>query len=274
MTASTDPPALFHPCGLVTMTTDFGTTDGYVGAMKGMILNHDARLRIENIAHGIPPQNIIHGATTMSAAAPYWPKGTVHMVVVDPGVGTDRRALVAVAGGQCFVAPDNGVLGPTLERLGPFHCHQIERNPDTEPFLPVDLAPTFHGRDLFAPIAAALASGSLSPHQTGPRYEPLPLPRPHPLRRGNRIEGTILLFDHFGNAITNLRREDLPDACAAQLPRSETVVALCRTYGEVAEGEPLALIGSDGYLEIAIRNGHAEKGLGLHVDDKIQVSES
>ena len=273
MTTSTDLPALFHPCGLVTMTTDFGTADGYLGAMKGSILNHDARLRIENIAHEIPPQNIIHGATALAAAAPYWPKGTVHMVVVDPGVGTERRALAAVAGGQCFVAPDNGVLGPTLERLGPVLCHQIERNRDTEPFLPVDLAPTFHGRDLFAPIAAALASGALSPHQTGPRCEPLPLPRPHPLHRGNHIEGTILLFDHFGNAITNLPREDLPETCSVKLPGGGGVVSLCRTYGDVAEGEPLALIGSGGCLEIAIRNGNAKRSLGLRVDDKLQVRE-
>lgn len=273
MNTPTDPDPPFRPCGLITLTTDFGTTDGYVGAMKGRILNHASHLRIEDLAHEIPPQNVIHGASTLLAAAPYWPSGTVHIVVVDPGVGTTREPLAAIAGGQCFVAPNNGVLVPVLELLGGAVCREIRRNRETEAFLPAALAPTFHGRDLFTPIGAALASGALALSLTGPLCYLQPLPLAKPSRVGSSLEGEILLFDHFGNAITNLREEDLPQGSPLQVSAGGCSLFLHKTYGEVAQGAPLALIGSSGYLEIAVRDGHAGQILGLRIADRVQIED-
>jgi len=258
----------------VTLTTDFGTVDGYVGAMKGRILSHASELRITDLAHDIPAQNVIHGASTLAAAASYWPRGTLHIAVVDPGVGTERRALAAVAGGQCFVGPDNGLLSPVLQQLGDIQCHQITRNSDTTALLPPRPAPTFHGRDLFAPIGAALASGMLTLEQTGPACDPQTLDQPIPLRTQDQIEGEIVLFDHFGNAITNLKREDLMEDALIVVSSAEVSMALKSTYAEVEPGTPIALVGSSGFLEIAIRDGHAGEILGLRARDRIHVKGS
>lgn len=261
----------FSPCGLVTLTTDFGTTDGYVGAMKGRILACSRELRVEDIAHGIPAQNIVHGAATICAAAPYWPPGTVHIVVIDPDVGTERRALAAVAGGHCLVGPDNGVLAPVLERLGTEACHQITRNRATESFLPDVTAPTFHGRDLFAPIGAALASGALSLPETGPSCDWLRPEQPRAVPGVDHVEGEIILFDHFGNGVTNLRAEDLPGPAPLTVSCGGISLALLNTYAAVAPGKALALMGSSGFLEIAVRDKHAGERLGLRLHDRIQV---
>ena len=271
MASPTKTPTGFVPCGLVTLTTDFGTVDGYVGAMKGRILSRASALRITDLAHDIPAQNVVHGASTLAAAAPYWPRGTVHVAVVDPGVGTERRALAAVAGGQCFVGPDNGLLSPVLQQLGEIRCHQITRNSDTEALLPKKPAPTFHGRDLFAPIGAALACGMLALEQAGPACEPQALDQPIPVRKQDQIEGEIVLFDHFGNAITNLRREDLMDGASIVVSSAGVSMSLQSTYAEVDPGKPIALIGSSGFLEIAIRDGHAGEILGLQTRDRIRA---
>ena len=274
MASETKTSPVFTPCGLVTLTTDFGTIDGYVGAMKGRILSRASELRITDLAHDIPAQNVIHGASTLAAAATYWPRGTVHIAVVDPGVGTERRALAAVAGGQCFVGPDNGLLSPVLQQLGDIQCHQITRNSDTEALLPPRPAPTFHGRDLFAPIGAALACGMLTLEQTGPACDLKTLDQPIPLRKQDQIEGEIVLFDHFGNAITNLRQEDLVEGDSIMVPCAGLSVPLMRTYAEVSAGEPIALIGSSGFLEIAIREGHAGETLGLRARDRVRAKKT
>ena len=271
MASATTTTHVFTPCGLVTLTTDFGTIDGYVGAMKGRILSSASELRITDLAHDIPAQNVIHGASTLAASACYWPRGTVHIAVVDPSVGTERRALAAVAGGQCFVGPDNGLLSPVLHQLGDICCHQITRNPNTQTLLPTKLAPTFHGRDLFAPIGAALACGLLNLEQAGPACEPQALVQPVPLRKEDHLEGEIVLFDHFGNAITNLRQEDLVEGDVIMVPCAGLSMPLLRTYAEVPAEEPIALLGSSGFLEIAIRDGHAGETLGLRARDRVRA---
>lgn len=256
----------FVPNGIVTLTTDFGTSDGYVGAMKGVLLRHAPGLALFDIAHGVEPQNVPHGAAVLRAACPEFPAGTVHLCVVDPGVGTARAPMVVLAGGHAFVGPDNGLTALATSALGGVgEARRIEATGALASVLPRMPSNTFHGRDVFAPTAAALASGHVAPADVGPPHEPAALPQESALREPDGIRGHVTYVDRFGNAVTNVSAKDLstlspgaPHAKAAG--RSIDLVA---TYGEVEEGAPCALVGSEGFLEIAIRGGSAAASLGL-----------
>src|SRR5690606_34443075 len=169
--------ALLEPNGIVTITTDFGTRDAYVGAMKGVMLSISPTLQIHDIAHQIEPQNIEHGATVLRGACPWFPPGSVHVAVVDPGVGTERAPVVIVAGGQAFVGPDNGLFGPVVARLGgPQAAYRLDRQGKLARYLPHRHASTFEGRDLFAPAAAVLAARLLTPADIGRPHDLVQLP--------------------------------------------------------------------------------------------------
>ncbi len=254
----------FSPTGLVTLTSDFGTRDGYVGAMKGVILSVDPGLRMVDLAHDLPPQDVRAGALALASSVPHFPVGTVHLAVVDPGVGTGRAHLVILAGGHALVGPDNGLLLQTAGALGGadaawrIHCGRSWA---------AGAAPTFHGRDVFAPAAARLASGRLRPEDAGPAIHALvDLPALAPLTllsRGRGITGQVIVVDRYGNCITNIPADAVVPGAPQLVVTGGARLPLMRTYGDVPAGTALALVGSSGRLEIALRDGSAAEELGL-----------
>jgi S-adenosylmethionine hydrolase len=235
---------------LVTLLTDFGTADGYVGEVKGALLTASPAVRIIDISHDIPPQDVESGRL---ALARYWrrfPGGTVHLVVVDPGVGGSRAAIAVASAGYWLVGPDNGVLSPALLVPG---AHAVVLS------VPPHAAPTFHGRDVFAPAAAALAQG-VAITELGPAHaDPVVRRTPEPERWGDGTQrGEVIAIDRFGNAVTNCLglRGGTVEVAGVVLP-------LVRTYGDAAPGTIVALTGSNGLIEIAERDGNAARRLGL-----------
>jgi S-adenosylmethionine hydrolase len=270
----------FAANGVVTLTSDFGWRDAYVGAIKGTIVSSAPDVRIHDLAHEIEPQNIWQGATVLRGACPLFPAGTIHLAVVDPGVGTTRAPIVLLAGRHAFVGPDNGIFSLVAEALGGIEtAYRIEPAGPLAFLLPRDPCPTFQGRDVFAPVVAALASGRITPADLGPLHEPLPLISPVGVVNlsAGAVEGRVTQHDRFGNAITNIRARDLralpSTALMARLGDDRSVV-VARTYGDVPKGEPLALIGSEGFLEIAVREGSARERLGLSLGATVRIEPS
>ncbi len=252
--------------GLITLTTDFGLSDHYVGVMKGVILRRHPQARIVDLCHGIEPYDLLGAALTLAAAYPYFPEGAVHVVVVDPGVGSARRALVAEAAGSLFVAPDNGVLELVYQR----HPHLV-RALRTELFALQPTSQTFHGRDVFAPAAAMLARGTPADSLGEPilDYRRLDLPSPRRLEP-HRLQAQILKADRFGNLITNLRPSDLPAAFEIAIGPARITV-LRPNYAAAAEGEIFAIQGSSGYIEISMRQASAAQALGAGAGTVVEV---
>jgi S-adenosylmethionine hydrolase len=235
---------------VVTLLTDFGTADGYVAEMKGVILTRAPEATLVDVTHDVPPQDVESGRL---ALARYWrrfPPGTVHVAVVDPGVGSARAALAVESDGRFLVGPDNGVLSPALLVAG--------ARAVTLP-VPTSAAPTFHGRDVFAPAAAELALGATLDALGSPALDFVVrrTPEPHRLADGS-IAGQVITIDRFGNAITNLL-----GLRAQSVEVNGTVLPLRRSYADVAQGEPIALVGSTGLIEIAVRDGSGAAVMGL-----------
>ncbi len=248
---------------IVTLTTDFGPGD-YVGTMKGVILNINPDLTIVDIEHNVRPQDVRHGAYAMCAAVPYFPFAA-HVGVVDPGVGTKRRAIVAVCEGAFLVGPDNGLLIPAAKRLGLKEVREIKNRDLALP----KMSDTFHGRDLFAPVAAHLMSGA-KVKDVGPvlkDFADLDFGRPRKVKGG--YEGNVITHDRFGNVITNIPRPYVEQLwkfgqrLALAVGGYEMTVTLVRTYGEVERGEYLATVSSSGFLEISRREGNAAENLAV-----------
>lgn len=254
--------------GVLTLLTDFGLSDPFVGIMHGIVLQRAPATRIVDLTHDVSPQDVRAGAFYLRHAFHWFPRGTVHVAVVDPGVGSQRRALAVCSQGHCFVVPDNGLVGEVLA-LARRHGDQAEvREIDVNaPQLRIALTShTFHGRDLFAPVGAELANG-LAFAELGPEvHEVIPTPNQAVLKLATGLEAEVVVVDHFGNGITNL---ELAEYCPEALkePRRFRVrvqhldIPLVRTYSEVAEGELCALVSSFGTLEIAQRNGSAARQL-------------
>jgi S-adenosylmethionine hydrolase len=240
------------PRGLVTLTTDFGLSDHYVGVMKGVILRCHPGARIVDLCHLVEPYDLTGACLTLAASYSYFPPGTVHVVVVDPGVGGPRRAILAEAGEWLFLAPDNGVLELVYRR----HAARV-RELRHEQFALEPLSHTFHGRDVFAPAAGLLAKGTPAEELGDPiqDFVRLPLPGPRPIA-GQGIEGIVLKVDRFGNLITNLQPGDLPPAFVLTVGEAK-VRTLRPAYEDAAPGEMFTIIGSSGYVEISINQGSA-----------------
>jgi hypothetical protein len=256
---------------IVTLTTDFGPGE-YVGAMKGAILAVDPEATIIDIDHTIRPQDIHHGAYVMYSAIPAFPFA-VHMGVVDPGVGTKRRAIVAVCEGAILVGPDNGLLIPIARRLGLKEVREITNRKLRRG----ELSDTFHGRDLFAPVAAHLLTGT-KVKDVGPvvkDFVDLDFGRPRKLRGGTEAE--VITQDRFGNLITNVPRTlgerewSFGDRLKVSLGGYELVLPLVRTYGEVTAGDFLAAFSSSGFLEIAKREGSAAATLDARAGVPVRI---
>jgi S-adenosylmethionine hydrolase len=260
---------------IITLTTDFGQTDGYVGTMKGVILGICPTGTLVDITHEIQPQAVRQGAYLLSSAVPYFPPGTVHLAVVDPGVGSERRPIAVQTHQATYVAPDNGLLGLVLAREQLHLAVHLTQSSYHRP----QVSATFHGRDLFAPAAAHLARG-VDPRDMGdeiPIDELVPLPGNPPCREPDgRWRGEIQHVDRFGNIVSNLHRNDLY-AAGTQSPaagfrfrvKDLEISGLSRTFADVEPGAWVAYIGSSGYLEIAVREGNAAAQLGASPDDQV-----
>ncbi len=263
---------------IITLTSDFGLQDAYVGAMRGVLLGICPGAALADITHMVPAQDVVHGAWALRDAAPFFPAGAVHLAVVDPGVGGPRRAIIARAGGHLLVGPDNGLLVPAAEALG-----GVERAWQIDPGRLGARAPrarspsaTFHGRDIFAPAAGWLASG-VDPEALGDAVEGLlPLPAPAPQVSLGRILGRIMTADHFGNLTTNVPASAIPDRARARvtlIDRAQPAIeGLSRTYGDAAVGQVMALAGSSGYIEIAVNQGSARARLGADPGDAVEIA--
>jgi S-adenosylmethionine hydrolase len=252
----------------ITLTTDFGTRDSYVAQMKGVLLAAGpAALRIVDLGHEIAPQHVREAALFLRSAVPRFPAGTIHLAVIDPGVGSARRPIVAEAGGQLLVGPDNGVFGWLLDAGARVHAIDPARLGLR------GIAPTFHGRDLFAPAAARLARGAAPASLGDAIVDPVRLAWPQPSRSPSAVIGEIVHIDRYGNLISNLERGDLPappEVCLVSIAGIE--VGRVRThYAEAEPEEGLALFGSAGLLEIAVRDGHAARAIGARVSSEVRV---
>ena len=244
---------------IVALLTDFGLDDPFVGIMKGVVLSRCPDATLIDLTHGVAPQAVAEGAFWLERSLEWLPPGSIVVAVVDPGVGTARRPLVLEALGRIFVGPDNGLLGAVAARDPGSAAYVIE-----PARLGLDLrSHTFHGRDVFAPVAAELAAGRLSPPDVGPRaehFEAKPLPRA--TAKGAVVMGTVVTVDRFGNLITNIERGLVPAGPAvAEIGTARAAVR--KTYGEVALGELVALVNAFDVLEVAVRDGSAARSLGV-----------
>lgn len=252
----------------ITLTTDFGTRDWFVGTMKGVVPGINPRAAIVDITHEVPAGDVRAGAFALMAACRYFPKGTVHVAVVDPGVGSQRRAIAMQTGNYIFVGPDNGVLSWALAREKIKTIRQLE-NPK---YFLKTISLTFHGRDIFAPVAAHLSRG-VSLQRLGRELKDfVRLPWPGPTKDRGEICGEIIHIDHFGNAITNIGADLVPGSgktvCEA-MGKQKVRCTLQEFYGAVTVNAPVAVIGSSGFLEIAVNGGSAAQRFGLKIGDTV-----
>ena len=250
---------------IVTLLTDFGTRDTFVGVMKGVILSIAPDARLVDLTHHVPPQDVHAGAFALKTAYRYFPPGTVHLAVVDPGVGGARRPVAAHIGDYLFVGPDNGLLSHVLAREPLRRAVALD---NVRYHLPVSR--TFHGRDIFAPAAACLAAGTPLESLGTPLQRLLTLPLSCPVVRPEQITAHVVYVDVFGNLFTDVTEETAADwgALEAEIG-GRRLPASAASYSAVPEGHPVALFGSSGHLEIAVRNGSASRQFGLHIGDTV-----
>lgn len=251
----------------VSLLTDFGPGSVYVGQMHAVLRRLAPSAHVVDLAHDCPAGRVEAAAYILRRSVPHFPEGTIHVVVVDPGVGTSRAVLAAQAAGNVFVGPDNGVL---TEAVAGAEVRRIENRT----LMAAEIAPTFHGRDIMAPVAARLAAG-LALREVGPVAEPLRAPPQLEIEAGG-VTGRVLLADHFGNLITNIGFELLaqvggPGGSVRVRIGAAFIDGLVETFADVAPGRALAYIGSGGNLEIAVNEGSAVEALGLGVDTEIRV---
>ena len=250
------------PVPLITLTTDFGDTSPYVAVIKGVILSTNPAARVLDLSHRIRPQDLRHASYFLRTAVPYFPPGTIHVCVVDPGVGSDRPAIYAEAGGQRLVGPDNGIFTGVFRAAG---GPAVVRKLAEPRFWRAKVSDTFHGRDVFAPVAAHLSLG-IDPAELGPAHpDPVELPTCSAVTFRKRWQGEVQFADDFGNLITNI-----PACKVKSLPVRVSVgggeprpVRWVRTYAEAAAGELVCLFSSDGFVEVAEVNGSAANRLGV-----------
>jgi S-adenosyl-L-methionine hydrolase (adenosine-forming) len=272
----------------ITLTTDFGSADAYVGAMKGAILSVNPEASIVDISHSIEPHNILQAAFILSTAYRYFPRQTIHVAVVDPGVGGERRGVILKTPSALFVAPDNGILSYVVDELSAAQGRSATRGAGrlkevvfktgvdvvaiTDPrFWRNPVSPTFHGRDIFAPVAAGLSLG-ISPYEFGDKVNSvlvLSVPKPI-LDADGRLVGQVLHVDRFGNLITNIRSCDLPGKDVVVEVGGHCIEGISAFYAQ-KEGM-MAVSGSSGYLELSLREGSACEFLGATAGDQVKVT--
>ena len=264
---------------IVTLTTDFGINDHFVGTMKGVILGVEPNAQIVDISHAVQPFDVLDGALTISQAYNYFPSGTVHMVIVDPGVGTARRPIIVTSERHHFVAPDNGVLSLVYQKEQRLHARHVT----AEHYNLQPVSQTFHARDIFSPVAAYLAKG-VDPEKFGDEitdFVRFNAPKPKPVNEST-LRGIVLKADRFGNLITNITPEDAPMLFTQPAAGFKIVVGkrevtdIKASYSEGAPGEVFGILGSMGYLEIAANRASAAQllGVGKGIDVNIVLGEA
>jgi len=259
---------------IITLTTDFGVADHFVGTMKGVILDIVPEAEIIDISHSVQPFDVLDGALTIAQAYSYFPSGTVHLVVVDPGVGTARRPIIAGTEAYNFVGPDNGIFSLVYGREERLHVHHVT----AEHYFRQPLSNTFHGRDIFAPVAAYLAK-SVDPGKFGDEvtdFVRFNAPRPKPID-AHTVRGVVLKVDRFGNLVTNISPEDVPALFQATPPAFKIVVGrreitvINSNYAEGTPNEVFGIIGSMGYLEIAANRAAAAQIVGAGKGSEVNI---
>ena len=261
---------------IATLLTDFGTTDPYVAAMKGALLNVCPRAQIIDICHDIPAHDILSGSFVLAEAAPYFPPETVHIAVVDPGVGTERRVLVGRFADQIFLFPDNGIISFVAEAF-PLQALVAVRNANFAPMEAISM--TFHGRDVFAPLAGQILNG-LDIRKLGPQPDTFKtLDLPVPVEQDDKIVGQVIYVDRFGNCISNITRQSVQKHWSINAPLEvrcggREIGPLVGTYEFAPQGEKLALFNSMGLLEVAVNRGRACDILGASIGSAVEVVET
>jgi S-adenosylmethionine hydrolase len=243
----------------VTLTTDFGEGSSYVAAMKGALLSVNPATRLLDLTHRIPPQDLVAAAYFLADTLPWFPAGTIHLVVIDPGVGTDRALLCVEWNRQLILVPDNGCWTWFVDSIDqPPRAYRLTEGRFWRP----QVSDTFHGRDILAPVAGHLTRG-IQPAELGsPTTDWVKLQRPEPVISETGVRGLVVFVDAFGNLITNIARESMPPDAEVRIA-GHTVARVVRTYGDSEPGALVALIGSSGRLEVAVVNGSAATRLGL-----------
>jgi len=260
---------------IITLLSDFGLKDPYVAEMKAVILSIYPQARIVDITHEIEKFNIRMGAFVLASATPYFPTGTIHVAVVDPGVGTKRRPIIVETKRSYYVGPDNGLLMLATQKEGISHVYHVN-NPQ---YVLPRVSRTFHGRDIFAPVAAYLARGS-RPSEFGPEIFDYALPEfAKPNVREGELFGEVLHIDDFGNIVSNISWEDLEkigicEGCSLRVKLNDKALTLklCSAYGEVPAKTPLAIIGSSDFLEVSINQGNASRMFKAKIGNPLRVS--
>jgi S-adenosylmethionine hydrolase len=253
---------------LITLLTDYGHRDVDAGVLRGVILGIAPEATVVDLSHEVAPQAVVEAAFLLDSAAAYFPWGTIHLCVVDPGVGTERRIVCARTARATYLAPDNGLLARILERDPPAHLISVE-NPAY--FLP-KVSTTFHGRDILAPVAAHVANG-LDPRELGAELtelKPLPVPRPRELSPG-LLAGEVIHVDRFGNLVTNVGEPFAQRVRGACVGAARVDGPVCHAYGDRDEGKPLLILGSSGFVEVSINGGNAAQTLSARRGDPIAV---
>jgi S-adenosylmethionine hydrolase len=257
---------------IITLTTDFGTQDGYVGVMKGVILGINPEVRVIDISHDLPPQDIRFGALTLATHVKYFLKGTVHVIVIDPGVGTARRPIAARIGEQYFVAPDNGVLTPFYEEAEEKGWPVEVVHTNNPNYWLSDISSTFHGRDIFSPVGAHLSSGVPLEELGTVIDDPVRIEFPKAEKTGKGWKGEVVRMDRFGNLRTNLSREEVGEGTVAVVRIGGVEIeGMVGTFGESPVGELVAMWGSSGYLGVSIVNGNAARDLDVGVGAAVEI---
>lgn len=259
---------------VITLLTDYGITDSYVAEVKGAILKINSAITIVDISHDVGNYDISSGAFHMARSVPYFPEGTIHIGVVDPGVGSSRKAIIVKAGNMWFVGPDNGLLAPSVERLGYKQAWEITNHK----LLPHRVSDVFDGRDVFGPTGALLSKG-VPADEFGPRIDDIiRLPYYRPEIQGDTIKGNIIHIDGFGNAVTNITYGTLANIGVKdetqfklKIGDIEYTLPYVRRFSAVEEGKLLLLVAGGNYMEISVNQGNAAKHLGLRKGDKIMV---
>jgi hypothetical protein len=264
---------LFEPCGVITITTDFGHRGPFVGTMKGVILNRFADAKIIDLTHEAYVHWPAEAGFWLERSFRYFPRGTVHLAVVDPGVGTERSVLLVIGDGHAFLAPDNGLLAGVIDAID---ATVIKIADDRLAALSLDrISATFHGRDIFAPIAGALAAGAVDPRTLGkPTLDYIPSLIEPPDMHGGELHGIVITPDNFGNLITNIDASELERFSRPRVRAGGHEIAFRRTYGDVAPGGLLALVNSLGVVEISRAEQSAAELLGIGRGAPVIIAET
>lgn len=260
---------------IITLLTDFGLRDTFIGVMKGVIWSIAPTVQIVDLTHEIPPQRVVDGALAIAGAAPYFPAGTIHVCVVDPGVGTARRPMLAAIGNQYYIGPDNGLFSLLIQKAEDLTTPPVYiALTKTHYWLPL-VSNSFHGRDIFAPVAAHLANG-INLEELGDPFEtPMQISIPVPQKTTEGWRGQVMQVDHFGNLITNITREQLKYETRVNITvRNTTLNEVVTTFGSKPAGELIAMLDSSGHLAISVVNGSAADRLGVKTDEPLANAEN